>query len=248
MNAAVWRYHPLRHEFDVFAWGSSNPWGVDFNDHGQAFITACVIPHLFHVIQGARYQRQAGQHFGEFVYNDIKTIADHAHYVGNIRDHAWWGHEPDVPLDTSAAGGGHAHCGAMIYLGDNWPSRYRNSIFMNNIHGNRVNMDVLERHGSGYAGHHGADLLLANDRWFRGINLRTGPDGSVYLIDWYDRNACHRRNPEIWDRSNGRVYNVAYGVPQRERCRHFADGTRSVPATFGGRIHSLALRACNSKN
>ena len=215
MNAAVWRYHPTRHEFEIFAWGSSNPWGVDFDDHGQAFITACVIPHLFHVIQGARYQRQAGQHFREFVYDDIKTIADHSHYVGNIRDHAWWGHEPDVPSDTSAAGGGHAHCGAMIYLGDNWPAKYRNSIFMNNIHGNRVNMDVLERNGSGYVGHHGADLLLSNDRWFRGINLRTGPDGSVYLIDWYDKNACHRRTPEIWDRSNGRIYNVAYGVPNR---------------------------------
>jgi putative membrane-bound dehydrogenase-like protein len=215
MNAAVWRYHPIRHEFEVFAWGSSNPWGVDFDDHGQAFITACVIPHLFHVIQGGRYQRQAGRHFGEYVYDDIKTIADHSHYVGNIRDHAWWGHEPDAPGDTLQAGGGHAHCGAMIYLADNWPESYRNRIFMNNVHGNRVNMDILERRGSGYVGRHGDDLLLANDRWFRGINLRTGPDGSVYLIDWYDRNACHRANPEIWDRSNGRIYNISYGVPQR---------------------------------
>jgi putative membrane-bound dehydrogenase-like protein len=55
MNAAVWRYHPTQHRFEVFAWGTSNPWGVDFNDHGQAFITACVIPHLYHVIQGAHY-------------------------------------------------------------------------------------------------------------------------------------------------------------------------------------------------
>ncbi len=211
LNAGVWRYHPLRHEFDVFARGSSNPWGVDFNDRGQAFITACVIPHLFHVIQGARYRRQAGQHFNPHVYDDIKTIADHVHYIGNIRDHAWWGHEPIVPNDTSAAGGGHAHCGAMVYLGDNWPDEHRNHIFFNNIHGNRVNNDLLEREGSGYVGHHGKDLLLANDRWFRGINLRYGPDGSVYLIDWYDKNACHRRTPEIWDRTNGRIYRVVYG-------------------------------------
>jgi len=204
MNAAVWRYHPTKHTFEVFAWGTSNPWGVDFNDHGQAFITACVIPHLYHVIQGAHYQRQAGEHFNRFVFNDIKTIADHLHYAGNIGDHAWWGHEPGIQDDTSDAGGGHAHCGAMIYLGDNWPDRYRNQIFFNNVHGNRVNMDRLVR-----------DALLANDRWFRGINLRTAPDGSVYLIDWYDRNACHRMNPEIWDRTNGRVYNIAYGVPNR---------------------------------
>jgi putative heme-binding domain-containing protein len=188
---------------------------VDFNDHGQAFITACVIPHLYHVIQGAHYQRQAGEHFNRYVYSDIKTIADHLHYAGSIGDHAWWGHEPGIQDDTSDAGGGHAHCGAMIYLGDNWPDRYRNHIFFNNIHGNRVNMDRLFRDGSGYVGKHGDDLMLSNDRWFRGINLRTGPDGSAYLIDWYDRNACHRVNPEIWDRTNGRVYNIAYGVPNR---------------------------------
>jgi putative membrane-bound dehydrogenase-like protein len=210
MNAAVWRYHPTKHVFEIFANGASNQWGVDFNEHGHAFITACVIPHLYHVIQGARYQRQGGQHFNPYTFDDIKTIADHQHYVGSIRDHAWWGHEPHAPTDTLAAGGGHAHAGAMIYLGDNFPPQYRNTIFMSNIHGNRVNQDILVRKGSGYVGKHGKDLLIANDRWFRGINLKTGPDGSVYVIDWYDKNACHRTNSEIWDRTNGRIYNVRY--------------------------------------
>ncbi|MBM4001286.1 MAG: c-type cytochrome [Planctomycetes bacterium] len=217
MNAAIWRYQPTRRVFEVFAWGTSNPWGVDFNDRGQAFATACVIPHLFHIIQGARYQRQSGSHFDRYVYEDIPTIADHLHYEGNIGDHAWWGHEPELPRGTSRAGGGHAHCGAMIYLGDNWPESYRNQLFMNNIHGNRVNNDLLERRGSGYVGRHGPDLMLANDKWFRGINLRYGPDGSVYLIDWYDRNACHRTNPEIWDRTNGRVYRIRHGEPAVRR-------------------------------
>ncbi len=211
MNAAVWRYHPTRHEFDIFARGTSNPWGVDFNDHGQAFITACVIPHLWHVIQGARYQRQGGQHFNPYVYDDIKTIADHSHYTGDIRDSAWWGHEPKLSDSVSAAGGGHAHCGAMVYLGNNWPAEYRNSIYFNNIHGNRVNNDILERRGSGYVGHHGPDFLMANDQWYRGINLKYGPDGTVHVIDWYDKNACHRTNPEIWDRTSGRIYRVSYG-------------------------------------
>jgi putative membrane-bound dehydrogenase-like protein len=213
VNAAVWRYHPTKDEFETFMNGTSNPWGVDFNDHGQAFLTACVIPHLWHVIQGARYHRQGGRHFNPHTYDDIKTIADHAHYVGNIRDHAWWGHEPNAAGGTLEAGGGHAHAGGMIYLGDNWPETHRNQIFFNNIHGNRVNNDLLERvpGQSGFVGHHGRDLLLANDRYFRGINLRYGPDGTVLLIDWYDKNACHRTNPEIWDRTNGRVYRIAYG-------------------------------------
>lgn len=211
-NAGVWRYHPTRHQFEVFAHGTSNPWGVDFDDSGQAFITACVISHAFHVIQGGRYQRQAGRHFDPYTFDDLKTIADHHHYAGNIRDHAWWGRDEAVEDDaTSQAGGGHAHCGAMIYLGDNWPKSYRNTLMMANIHGNRVNLDHLRRDGSGFIASHGRDVIFANDPWFRGINLRYGPDGAVYLIDWYDPNACHRTSPEIWDRSNGRLYRVRYG-------------------------------------
>ncbi len=103
----------------------------------------------------------------------------------------------------------------MIYLADNWPAQYRDQIFMNNIHGNRVNNDLLVRNGSGYVGNHAPDVMLANDKWFRGINLKYGPDGSVYVIDWYDPNACHRTNPEIWDRTNGRIYNLSYGDVQR---------------------------------
>lgn len=210
LNAGVWRYHPIKHVFEVFSHGTSNPWGVDFNDRGQAFITACVIPHLWHMVQGGRYHRQGGQHFNPHTYDDIKTIADHLHYVGNLRDHAWWGHEPKAPNDTLAAGGGHAHCGAMVYLGDNWPAKYRNQIYMHNVHGNRINECALEQVGSGYVGHRAPDTMLANDHWFRGINLKYGPDGSVYLIDWYDKNACHRMTPEIWDRTNGRIYNISH--------------------------------------
>ncbi|MBI4606551.1 MAG: VCBS repeat-containing protein, partial [Planctomycetes bacterium] len=211
LNAGVWRYHPLRRDFEVFAWGTSNPWGVDFNDLGQAFLTACVIPHLYHVVQGARYERQSGRHFDEHGFWEITTIADHRHYAGDIGEHAWWGHEPVTPAATLDAGGGHAHCGAMVYLGDSFPAAYRDALFLCNVHGNRVNVDHLERRGSGYVGRHGKDFLVANDRWFRGINLKTGPDGAVYLIDWYDKNACHRAQPEIWDRTSGRLYRVSHG-------------------------------------
>ena len=216
LNAAVWRYHPQKDIFEAFMNGTSNPWGVDFNDKGQAFITACVIPHLWHVIQGARYHRQGGQHFNPYTYDDIKTIADHQHYVGNLADSAWWGHEPKASGATADAGGGHAHCGAMIYLGDNWPDEYRNQIFFHNVHGNRINCDILEPETgtSGFVGHHGKDLMLANDHYFRGINLRYGPDGTVYVIDWYDKNACHRTNPEIWDRTSGRIYRISHGTPK----------------------------------
>lgn len=206
INAGIWRYHPLRHEFEVFCHGTSNPWGVDFNDYGQAFATACVIPHLYHMIQGARYQRQAGSHFNPHTYNDIKTIADHLHYLGATP------HSGNNKSDE--AGGGHAHAGAMIYLGDRWPQQYRGQIFMNNIHGQRLNVDILQPEGSGYVGSHGPDFLLTRDRASQILNIRYLPDGNAYMIDWYDMQACHSGNPDAHDRSNGRVYKICYGDSQ----------------------------------
>ncbi len=202
INAGIWRYHPTRHVFEVFAHGTSNPWGLDFDDWGQAFCEACVIPHNWHIIQGGRYHRQAGAHFNPHTYDDIKTIARHRHYVGPTP------HGGNERSDS--AGGGHAHCGTMIYLGGAWPAKYRNQMFMGNIHGRRLNVDVLRRKGSGYEADRAPDFLLANDAWARFINLRYGPDGNVYLIDWYDKQACHHGDPRIWDRANGRIYKVSY--------------------------------------
>ncbi len=202
LNAGIWRYHPTRHVFEVFAHGTSNPWGLDFNDHGQAFCEACVIPHAWHIIQGGRYQRQAGEHFNRHTYDDIKTIADHLHWQGA---NPWAGNNR-----SGDSGGGHAHCGTMIYLGGAWPARYRGQMVMGNVHGRRLNMDLLHAKGSGYVASHGPDFLLANDAWARFINLRYGPDGNVYLIDWYDAQACHTGNVNVWDRSNGRIYKICY--------------------------------------
>ena len=203
INAGIWRYHPVKQKFEVFAYGTSNPWGVDFNDRGHAFLACCVIPHLFHVIQGARYQRQAGPHFQPYTYADIQTIARHRHWVGNQ-----WNEGDRAASD--AAGGGHAHAGAMIYLGDSWPAPYRGQLFMNNIHGARLNVDRLTTSGSGYSGDAAPDFLKANDLWSQILYLRYGPDGQVYLIDWYDRNQCHHGNWAGHDRTNGRIFKISY--------------------------------------
>ncbi len=204
INAGVWRYHPTRHEFEVFAEGSSNPWGIDFNSYGHPFITVCVIPHMYHVIPGARYQRQAGKHFNPYTYDDIKTIADHVHWVGDRGPHAG-------NFRSASAGGGHAHAGAMIYLGgDTWPEKYRDNIFMNNINGSRLNIDQLNREGSGYMAKHQNDFMAMNDSWSQWLNFKYGPDGSIFAIDWYDQNQCHSPNPDVHDKSLGRIFKISH--------------------------------------
>ncbi len=203
INAGIWRYHPTRHVFEVFAHGTSNPWGLDFNDYGHAFTTVCVIPHLYHVFQGARYLRQAGQHFNPYTYNDIKTIADHVHWMGDAGPHAG-------NFRSDAAGGGHAHAGAMFYLGNkNW-GRDRNDLFLNNLHGHRVNVDHITRSRSGYTASHGKDFIKRNDTWSLWLNFQFGPDGSVYVIDWYDKNQCHNPNPDVHDKTLGRIFRIKH--------------------------------------
>ena len=216
INAGVWRYHPVRHEFEVFAHGTSNPWGLDYDQHGEWFVAACVIPHLYHIVPGGRYHRQAGQHFNAHTYEDIKTIADHAHYAGNPR--------PDVTFDkttgagvmnndTNALGGGHAHCGLAIYQSSLFPPTYRNQLLFGNLHGHRLVANYTDPHASTYIGKHAADFLRANDMHFIPVTQKVGPDGALYVSDWSDQQICHRGSGAVehWDRSNGRLYRISYG-------------------------------------
>jgi len=202
INAGVWRYHPTRHTFEVFAHGTSNPWGLDYNAHGEFFVEACVIPHMWHIVQGGRYHRQGGQHFNPYTFTDIPTIALHRHYQG-ATPHAGNNVSDEV-------GGGHAHSGLMCYQGGAWPKEYHGKLFMGNLHGHRINVDVLTPKGSGYVADRNPDFLKTNDKWSMLVNLRSGPDGNAFAIDWYDKQICHRNEPEIWDRTNGRIYKISY--------------------------------------
>jgi putative membrane-bound dehydrogenase-like protein len=203
INCGVWRYHPVRKSFEVVAHGTTNPWGLDFDEHGQMFITNCVIHHLWHVVGGAHFQRMYGQDFNPHLYRLLESCADHIHWAGGH-----WTTSRGGAGEHDRPGGGHAHAGCMVYLGDNWPERYRGGVFMCNIHGNRINHDTLSRRGSGYVARHAPDFLHANDPWFRGLTIQYGPDGGVFLSDWCDTGECH--NYEQVHQS-GRIYKVTYG-------------------------------------
>ncbi len=207
INCGVWRYHPTPRVFEAYAHGTTNPWGLDWDDFGELFISNCVIDHLWHIVPNGHYERMFGDDFNPNAYALMKSCCDHRHWAGG----PWQAGRSDNP-NNSDFGGGHAHAGLMIYLGDNFPPEYRNSAFMCNIHGNRVNRDLLERVGSGYVAHHGPDFLMAHDSWFRGLGIHSGPDGGVYVSDWCDTGECH--NAEVVDRTNGRIFKVVYGTPK----------------------------------
>ena len=206
-DCGVWRYHPTRHVFEVVAVGTTNPWGLDFDEYGQCFITNCVIAHLWHVIPGAHYDRMYGQDFNPYAYGTIHTAADHLHWETGKK---WTESREGTTGKTSEAGGGHAHIGAMISQGGNWPA----GVYTCNLHGNRINRDLLEPKGSGYVARHGEDFAFWNDPWFRGLAIKQGPDGAVYVSDWSDTGECH--NYDKADTSNGRIYRISFGVMSGE--------------------------------
>ncbi len=208
LNCGVWRYHPTRKRFEVVASGTTNPWGLDFDDFGEIFITNCVIKHLFHVVPGGRYQRMFGQDLAPHTYGLMASCADHIHWGGGD-----WTTSRGGKGVHDAPGGGHAHAGALVYLGDNWPAAYRNRVFLCNIHGNRLNQDLLERRGSGYVAHHGPDFLFANDPWFRGLGLHPAADGGVFVSDWHDTGECHNYDKV---HPSGRIYKITFGQPTRK--------------------------------
>jgi putative membrane-bound dehydrogenase-like protein len=192
---AIWRYHPRDRSFEVFAEGGGNTWGLDFDLAGNAFGSSNGAYIAFHMVQGGYY---------------IKGFAKHGP-LHNPRAYGYFG-----PIDyRGAKQGGHVTPGGIIYKGDAFPPSFRGSFIGGNLLANAVYWHALEREGSTFAGRHGGTLIDARDRWFRPIDLLTGPDAAVYVVDWYDRRAAHLDPRDTWDRTNGRIYRVAYGARRR---------------------------------
>jgi putative membrane-bound dehydrogenase-like protein len=206
LDCSIWRYHPVTKKFETVCRGTTNPWGLDWDENGQAFFSNNVIGHFWHVIPGAFYKRMHGTHDNPHLYELMDSCSDHLHWQG-----AKWSEARGGPAHD-ALGGGHSHCGLMIYQGDNFPPEWRGRAFMGNIHGNRVLYDVPARHGSGYTAKHGGNFLMANDPWFRSTVQITGPDGGVFIADWSDLGECHDNDGS--HRSSGRIYKVTHGTPK----------------------------------
>lgn len=207
LRGTMWRYHPERKVVEVLSSGTTNPWGHDWDAHGELFFINTVNGHLWHGIAGAHYTRPHTIDPNPYVYALIDMHADHWHF-DTAQD---WTKSRDGA--ANALGGGHAHGGMMIYQGDNWPGAYRDKLYTLNFHGRRANQELLERNGSGYVGRHGTDAFISDDPWFRGIDLGSGPDGGVFVLDWSDTGECH--NSTGVSRTSGRIYKITYGEAKR---------------------------------
>ncbi len=212
MRGGIWRFHPKRGVVEGVSHGTTNPWGLDWNEVGEPFFINTVIGHLWHAVSGAHLERMHGNDVLPRAYALIPQIADHFHFDTGA---GWTKSRPSAEgvaaSGSDGLGGGHAHAALMIYQGTNWPASYRGGLFTWNLHGRRANRERLERLGSGYVGRHEPDLFHTGDPWFRGIEMLQGPEGAVYLADWSDTGECHEHDGV--HRSSGRIHRIHFGTP-----------------------------------
>lgn len=203
LRGGIWRYHPGRKFFEVIVHGTTNPWGHDWDEHGEGFFINTVNGHLWHIIPGGHFDRPFGRSVNEKVYEAIQMHADHWHFDTTG---SWTKSRHGAANDF---GGGHSHIGMCIYQGDHFPKEWQGRLLTWNQHGRRLNVERLEREGSGYLARHEPDQFLAGDGWFRGLEIREGPDGALYGLDWSDTGECHDHTGV--HRTSGRIFRFSHG-------------------------------------
>jgi len=189
----VWRYHPRTRAFELFAEGGGNSWGVEFDRHGNLFAAGNEVELLVHHVQGAYYVKGFGKHgplHNPHAYGYFQPVLHHG-YAGD-----------------SLSGG------AILYQGGAFPEKYHNACLAPNTRHSACRWGTVELRGSTFATRAAGDFILSEDIWFRPVDMTCGPDGAVYVCDWYDYNISHSSplNRSQWyqpSRLDGRVWRVA---------------------------------------
>jgi putative membrane-bound dehydrogenase-like protein len=206
-DAGIGRARPMsrdkeaKWEFEVFADGTSNPWGCDYDAAGNFFVSACVIDHFFHMAPGGIYVRQGGAPENPYSYELLPSIVKHKHFRA-------------------------AYAGIQIYQGGRYPADTHGHAFIGNIHDNAIHEEVLTPVGATFKCEPRRDFLRANDGWFRPVSTQTGPDGFLWVMDWCDKYPCYQNakaNPEGVDRERGRIWRVVVQDDQAKATRSQTD-------------------------
>lgn len=189
----VWRYHPRTKEFELFSEGGGNAWGVEFDRFGNVFSAGNTVEPLVHHVQGAYYVKGFGKHgplHNPHAYGYFQPVLHHG-YVGD-----------------SLTGG------AILYQGGAFPPQYNNACIAPNTRHSASRWSTVETRGSTFATRAAGDFITTDDIWFRPIESTVGPDGALFVADWYDYNISHSspKNRSEWyqpSRFDGRVWRVA---------------------------------------
>jgi putative heme-binding domain-containing protein len=184
----TFRFRPDGSHAEAYTRGQVNPFGMTTDPWGNLYTADCHSRPLTQLIRGAYYQS-----FG--------------------KPHDGLGFGPDMI--------GHDHgstgiCGPCYYAAEQFPPPYRDTLFVCNPVTSRVNHDKLEYRGTTPVAVEQPDFLTSEDLWFRPVDLKLGPDGAMYVADFYNRIIGHYEVPLDHpgrDRKSGRVWRVIYRGP-----------------------------------
>jgi putative membrane-bound dehydrogenase-like protein len=187
MGQLIWRYHPEMRRYEVFAEGGGNAFGVEIDAKGRIYSG-----HNggdtrgFHYVQGGYYQKGFNKH-------------------GPLSNPYAFGYFPAmkhnrVPRFTHTF---------VIYEALALPQAYRGLLFGVAPLLNHVVMSQVLPDGSSIQTHDVGLAVSSRDAWFRPVDIKLGPDGALYIADWYNRQVNHYRNHEgKIDSGNGRIYRL----------------------------------------
>lgn len=216
----VFRFRPDGSDFEFLTSTSNNTWGLGFRETGETFVSTANNQHAVHLaIPNRSYEGVRGWHGqGSAGIEDHKRF----HAVGHdVRQVDWHGEY------TAAAG-------QTIYTARQFPADYVDrAALVCEPTGHLVHIDWLVPHGAAYTARDGWNLLASDDPWCAPIETQVGPDGAVWMIDWYNYIVRHNPTPPGFetgkgnayvtpqrDKRHGRIYRIVYDGPdpaQRER-------------------------------
>jgi len=174
---------------EQFTWGQTNPHGTCFDPLGNFYSSDSHSMPIMQLLRG-------GWYIGIFKTDDGLGFAPH------MMDHSH---------------GSTAIAGVSYYGADQWPAEYRGNMFVGNVVTSRINRDSIEHHGSSPWAIEQPDFLTTDDPWFRPVDTQIGPDGSMYVSDFYNKIIGHYEVPLTHpgrDHEHGRIWRISYkGAP-----------------------------------
>ncbi|HEV8293583.1 MAG TPA: PVC-type heme-binding CxxCH protein, partial [Tepidisphaeraceae bacterium] len=186
LGQAIWRYQPEEHRFEIFAEGGGNTFGVELDDEGNLF-------------SGTNWGQYRGVHYVQGGYY-IKGWGKHGPLT-NPYAFGFFGHMPHT-------GNADRLTHTFIVYGGVLLKNYEGKILGPNPLMSRITVTKLQRDGSTFKTIEEDPMMTSTDGWFRPVDLKTGPDGALYIADFYEKRISHVDPRDTWDRSNGRIWRI----------------------------------------
>ncbi|GIW99263.1 MAG: L-sorbosone dehydrogenase [Pirellulaceae bacterium] len=184
----IWRYHPTTHVFEIYAEGGGNTFSLEIDAAGRVF-------------SGHNGGNTRGWYHPQGSYS-AKNWGKH----GPLTNPYAFGYFHAMPMEGDPRRFAQAFA---IYEGGLFPAdTYQGTIIAPNSLQNLVWHSRRLPHGSTFRTVDLPNLLESTDRWFRPVHVAVGPDGAIYLADWYDTRLSHVSPLDDWHKESGRIYRL----------------------------------------